>query len=151
MRCPFCGCIETQVKDSRPSDDYLAIRRRRFCPECVSRFTTYERIQLSDLVVLKKKGERVPFDREKLMRSIYTATRKRSIDAERIEKLVNGVVRRLEMMGDAEISSKVIGEMVLEALKDFDIVSYIRFASVYKDFKNIEDFQKFISEKNERE
>jgi transcriptional repressor NrdR len=146
MRCPFCGCIETQVKDSRPSDDYLAIRRRRFCPECVSRFTTYERIQLSDLVVLKKKGERVPFDREKLVRSIYTATRKRSIDAERIEKLVNGVVRRLEMMGDAEISSKVIGEMVLEALKDLDIVSYIRFASVYKDFKNIEDFQKFIAE-----
>lgn len=146
MRCPFCGCIETQVKDSRPSDDYLAIRRRRFCPECVSRFTTYERIQLSDLVVLKKKGERVPFDREKLVRSICTATRKRSIDAERIEKLVNGVVRRLEMMGDAEISSKVIGEMVLEALKDLDIVSYIRFASVYKDFKNIEDFQKFIAE-----
>lgn len=146
MRCPFCGCIETQVKDSRPSDDYLAIRRRRFCPECVSRFTTYERIQLSDLVVVKKKGERVPFDREKMMRSIWTATRKRSIDAERIEKLVNGVVRRLEMLGDSEISSKVIGEMVLEALKDLDVVSYIRFASVYKDFKNIEDFQKFTLE-----
>ena len=146
MRCPFCGCIETQVKDSRPSDDYLAIRRRRFCPECVSRFTTYERIQLSDLVVVKKNGERVPFDREKMVRSIYTATRKRSIDAERIEKLVNGVVRRLEMLGDAEISSKVIGEMVLEALRDLDLVSYLRFASVYKDFKNIEDFQKFISE-----
>lgn len=146
MRCPFCGCIETQVKDSRPSDDYLAIRRRRFCPECVSRFTTYERIQLSDLVVVKKKGERVPFDREKMVRSIYTATRKRAIDAERIEKLVNGVVRRLEMLGDAEISSKVIGEMVLEALKDLDLVSYLRFASVYKDFKSIEDFQKFISE-----
>lgn len=146
MRCPFCGCIETQVKDSRPSDDYLAIRRRRFCPECVSRFTTYERIQLSDLVVVKKNGERVPFDREKMVRSIYTATRKRAIDAERIEKLVNGVVRRLEMLGDAEISSKVIGEMVLEALKDLDLVSYLRFASVYKDFKSIEDFQKFISE-----
>ncbi|MFN7662154.1 MAG: transcriptional regulator NrdR [Alphaproteobacteria bacterium] len=146
MRCPFCGCIETQVKDSRPSDDYLAIRRRRFCPECVSRFTTYERIQLSDLVVVKKNGERVPFDREKMVRSIYTATRKRAIDGERIEKLVNGVVRRLEMLGDAEISSKVIGEMVLEALKDLDLVSYLRFASVYKDFKSIEDFQKFISE-----
>jgi transcriptional repressor NrdR len=146
MRCPFCGCTETQVKDSRPSDDYLAIRRRRFCPECISRFTTYERIQLSDLVVVKKNGERVPFDREKMVRSICTATRKRSIDAERIEKLVNGVVRRLEMLGDSEISSKVIGEMVLEALKDLDIVSYIRFASVYRDFKNIEDFQKFIAE-----
>ncbi|HCI48959.1 MAG: transcriptional regulator NrdR [Alphaproteobacteria bacterium RIFCSPLOWO2_01_FULL_45_8] len=146
MRCPFCGCIETQVKDSRPSDDYLAIRRRRFCPECVSRFTTYERIQLSDLVVVKKKGERVPFDREKMARSICTATRKRSIDAERIEKLVNGVVRRLEMVGDPEISSKVIGEMVLEALKDLDLVSYLRFASVYKDFKTIEDFHKFILE-----
>lgn len=146
MRCPFCGCIETQVKDSRPSDDSLAIRRRRFCPECVSRFTTYERIQLSDLVVVKKNGERVPFDREKMKRSIFTATRKRSIDGDRIEKLVNGVVRRLEMLGDSEISSKVIGEMVLEALKDLDVVSYIRFASVYRDFQGINDFQKFIEE-----
>jgi transcriptional repressor NrdR len=146
MRCPFCGNTETQVKDSRPSDDYLAIRRRRFCPECVSRFTTYERIQLSDLVVIKKSGDRVSFDREKLTRSINTATRKRSIETERVEKLINGVVRRLEMRGDSEIPSKTIGEMVLEALKDLDTVSYIRFASVYEDFKNIKDFQKFIEE-----
>ncbi|MDC0349253.1 transcriptional regulator NrdR [Alphaproteobacteria bacterium] len=146
MRCPFCGNTETQVKDSRPSDDYLAIRRRRFCPECVSRFTTYERIQLSDLIVIKKSGDRVSFDREKLTRSINTATRKRSIETERVEKLINGVVRRLEMLGDSEIPSKTIGEMVLDALKDLDTVSYIRFASVYEDFQNIKDFQKFIEE-----
>ncbi len=146
MRCPFCGNTDTQVKDSRPSDDQLVIRRRRFCPECVSRFTTYERIQLSDLTVIKKNGDRVPFDRDKLSKSITTATRKRNVDSEKVEKVINGVVRRLEMLGDPEISSKKIGEMVLEALKDLDSVSYIRFASVYKDFKDAEDFKKFITE-----
>ena len=146
MRCPFCGNTDTQVKDSRPSDDQLVIRRRRFCSECVSRFTTYERIQLSDLTVIKKNGERTPFDRDKLSKSITTATRKREVDPEKIEKIINGVVRRLEMLGDPEISSKTIGEMVLEALKDLDSVSYIRFASVYKDFKDAADFKKFIME-----
>lgn len=106
MRCPFCGNTDTQVKDSRPSDDQLVIRRRRFCPECVSRFTTYERIQLSDLTVIKKDGDRVPFDRDKLSKSITTATRKRNVDSEKVEKVINGVVRRLEMLGDPEISSK---------------------------------------------
>lgn len=146
MRCPFCGNTDTQVKDSRPSDDQLVIRRRRFCPECVSRFTTYERIQLSDLIVIKKNGDRIPFDRDKLSKSITTATRKRNVDSEKVEKVINGVVRRLEMLGNPEISSKKIGEMVLEALKDLDSVSYIRFASVYKEFKDAEDFKKFITE-----
>ena len=146
MRCPFCSNTDTQVKDSRPSDDLLVIRRRRFCPDCVSRFTTYERIQLSDLTVIKKNNERVPFDRDKLAKSIMTATRKREINVEKLEKLINGVVRRLEMLGDSEISTSTIGDMVLEALKDLDLVSYIRFASVYKDFKGAADFKQFISE-----
>lgn len=145
MRCPFCGNTDTQVKDSRPSDDQLVIRRRRFCGECISRFTTYERIQLSDLIVVKKNGERTMFDRDKLAKSIMTATRKRNIDQEKIEKLINGVVRRLEMLGDPEISTNTVGNMVLEALKDLDDVSYIRFASVYKQFKGANDFKKFIS------
>lgn len=146
MRCPFCGNTETQVKDSRPSDDQLVIRRRRFCPECVSRFTTYERIQLSELTVIKKNEDRVPFERDKLAKSIITATRKRRVEPEKVEKVINGVVRRLEMLGDPEISSKTIGEIVMEALKDLDSVSYIRFASVYKDFKGAEDFKKFITD-----
>lgn len=146
MRCPFCGCMETQVKDSRHSEDSLAIRRRRFCPECASRFTTYERLQLSEITVVKKSGAKVPFDRDKMARSIYTALRKRPFDAERIEKLINGIVRRLELLGESEVSSHVIGEMVIESLKDLDIVAYIRFASVYKDFKDAGDFKTFISE-----
>ncbi len=145
MRCPFCTCMETQVKDSRPSEDGT-IKRRRFCPECASRFTTYERLQLSEITVIKKNGTKAPFDRSKLARSIYTALRKRPFEKERIEKLINGLVRRLELMGEAEISSHVIGEMVIESLKDLDTVAYVRFASVYKDFKNANDFKNFLSE-----
>jgi transcriptional repressor NrdR len=144
MRCPFCGYEETQVKDSRPSDDNLAIRRRRFCPECIARFTTYERIQLSEITVVKKSGDKVPFDRDKLARSLYMAVRKRPFEKERIEKLINGIVRRLELLGESEISSRIIGEIVMEALQELDMVAYIRFASVYKEFKDVQDFQVFI-------
>ncbi len=144
MRCPFCGYEETQVKDSRPSDDNLAIRRRRFCPECIARFTTYERIQLSEITVMKKNGDKTPFDRDKLARSIYMAVRKRPFEKERIEKLINGIVRRLELLGEPEISSRIIGEIVMEALQELDMVAYIRFASVYKEFKDAQDFQVFI-------
>ncbi len=144
MRCPFCGYEETQVKDSRPSDDNLAIRRRRFCPECIARFTTYERIQLSEISVVKKSGDKAPFDRDKLARSIYMAVRKRPFEKERIEKLINGIVRRLELLGESEISSRIIGEIVMEALQELDMVAYIRFASVYKEFKDVQDFQVFI-------
>ncbi|MEI8320402.1 MAG: transcriptional regulator NrdR [Alphaproteobacteria bacterium] len=146
MKCPFCDCMETQVKDSRHSDDNLTIRRRRFCPECTSRFTTYERLQLSEIIVIKKKGTRMPFDRDKMARSIYTALRKRPFDAERIEKLINGIVRRLELLGESEVSSQVIGGMVIDSLKDLDTVAYVRFASVYKDFKDADDFKNFLSE-----
>lgn len=144
MRCPFCGYEETQVKDSRPSEDNLAIRRRRFCPECIARFTTYERIQLSEIAVMKKSGDKVPFDRDKLARSIYMAVRKRPFEKDRIEKLINGIVRRLELLGEPEISSRIIGEIVMEALQELDMVAYIRFASVYKEFKDAQDFQIFI-------
>lgn len=143
MRCPFCTCLETQVKDSRHAEDG-SIKRRRFCPECASRFTTYERLQLSDIVVVKKNGTKMPFDRSKMARSIYTALRKRPIESVRIEKLINAIIRRLELLGDQEVPSHIIGEMVIESLKDLDIVAYIRFASVYKDFKNANDFQDFL-------
>lgn len=144
MRCPFCGHDDTQVKDSRPTDDNSAIRRRRFCQNCGSRFTTFERVQLRELTVVKKSGKRVPFDREKLARSIEIATRKRPIEAERIERIVNGIVRRLESSGETEISSDAIGEQVMDALFGLDPVAYVRFASVYRNFREVKDFEDLV-------
>ncbi len=144
MKCPFCGCDDTQVKDSRNADDNTAIRRRRECPECGSRFTTYERVQLRDLIVVKRNGEKVPFDRDKLARSISLAVRKRPVDAERVEKVVNSIQRQLEISGESEISSNFIGEKVMEALAMLDHIAYIRFASVYKDFREVKDFEDFV-------
>lgn len=144
MRCPFCGNEDTQVKDSRPTEDNSAIRRRRFCPACGSRFTTFERVQLRDLVVLKKGGQRAPFDRDKLMRSINIAVRKRPIDEERVERIVNSITRRLESSGETEIASAQIGELVMEALAGLDQVAYVRFASVYKNFREAKDFEDFL-------
>jgi transcriptional repressor NrdR len=143
MRCPFCGHEDSQVKDSRPTDDGAAIRRRRQCEGCAARFTTFERIQLRDLIVTKAEGRRQPFDREKLLRSVSIATRKRPIDPARIEKLVSGIQRQLETQGDTEVSSKRIGEMVMDGLKGLDSVAYIRFASVYRDFSEAKDFEEF--------
>lgn len=143
MRCPFCGHEDSQVKDSRPTDDGSAIRRRRQCEGCAARFTTFERIQLRELVVLKSEDKREPFDRDKLMRSVSIACRKRPIDSVRIEKLVSGIQRQLETMGDTDIPSKQIGELVMEGLKALDSVAYIRFASVYKDFREARDFEEF--------
>ena len=143
MRCPFCGNIDTQVKDSRPAEDNVAIRRRRFCPACAGRFTTYERVQLRDLVVLKSSGRREDFDRAKLERSIRIAMQKRPIDPERIDQMISGIVRRLESLGDTDIPSKVIGEIVMETLARIDTVAYVRFASVYKEFTEPSDFQEF--------
>lgn len=144
MKCPFCGSDNTQVKDSRDTDDGSAIRRRRECGECGSRFTTFERVQLRDLVVVKKNGEKAMFDRDKLARSIYLAVRKRPVSPERVEKVVNSIQRRLEASGEAEISSTQIGEYVMEALSTLDHVAYIRFASVYRDFKEVSDFEDFV-------
>ncbi len=146
MRCPFCGHEDTQVKDSRPTEDRAAIRRRRFCPDCSSRFTTFERIQLRELTVIKSSGGREPFDREKLARSIVISLRKRAIEPERVERLINGLVRRLESSGESEIPTKVIGEMVMEALSHLDQVAYVRFASVYKNFREAKDFEEFIDQ-----
>ena len=143
MRCPFCGHEASQVKDSRPTDDGAAIRRRRQCEGCAARFTTFERIQLRDLVVVKSEHRREPFDREKLLRSVSIAARKRPIDALAIEKLVSGIQRQLETTGDGEVTSKRIGEMVMDGLKGLDSVAYIRFASVYRDFSEARDFEEF--------
>jgi len=149
LRCPFCGHEDSQVKDSRPTEDGAAIRRRRQCEGCAARFTTFERIQLRDLVVLKSDDRREPFDREKLMRSIAVATRKRPIDPVRIEKLVSGIQRQLETSGDPEIRAEQIGQMVMEGLKGLDSVAYIRFASVYKDFTEAKDFEEFAGSVSE--
>ncbi len=146
MRCPFCGNDETQVKDSRPTEDNSAIRRRRFCPACGSRFTTFERIQLRELTVLKKNGARAPFDRDKLYRSVLIATRKRPVEPDRIERMVNGIIRRLESLGESEVRSDVIGELVMQGLANLDSVAYVRFASVYKNFREAKDFEDFIGE-----
>ena len=148
MRCPFCGHDDTQVKDSRPSEDNSAIRRRRHCPECGGRFTTFERVQLRELMVVKKTGRKVPFDRDKLVRSFEIALRKRPVDRDRIERAVSGIVRRLESSGEVEIGSEAIGLQVLEALKSLDDVGFVRYASVYRDFSHAEDFEKVISEIN---
>jgi transcriptional repressor NrdR len=144
MRCPFCANDDSQVKDSRPTEDGSAIRRRRQCPACGARFTTFERIQLRELVVVKKSGKRETFDRDKLARSVEIACRKRPIEPERIERLVNGVVRRLESVGESEIDVGTIGEMVMEGLQSLDPVAYIRFASVYRDFREARDFETFV-------
>jgi transcriptional repressor NrdR len=144
MRCPFCGNEDTQVKDSRPSEDGSAIRRRRFCTNCGQRFTTIERTQLRELTVVKNDGRRVPFDREKLARSIRIALRKRPIQEERIERIVNSIVRQLESSGESDINSKQIGELVMDTLKELDPVAYVRFASVYRNFREAKDFEAFI-------
>ena len=146
MRCPFCGNIDTQVKDSRPAEDHVSIRRRRFCSACGGRFTTYERVQLRDLVVIKSNGRREDFEREKLERSIRIALQKRPVEHERMEQMISGIVRRLESMGETDIQSKMIGEIVMEALARIDTVAYVRFASVYKNFQEADDFDKFVSE-----
>ena len=146
MRCPFCGNIDTQVKDSRPAEDHVSIRRRRFCPSCAGRFTTYERVQLRDLVVVKKNGKREPFDRDKLERSIRIAMQKRPIEAERLDQMISGIVRRLESLGDTDVPSDVIGAIVMETLARIDTVAYVRFASVYKNFQAADDFEDFVSE-----
>ena len=135
MRCPFCGNTETQVKDSRPADDHVSIRRRRSCPGCAGRFTTYERVQLRDLIVIKKNGRREAFDRDKLERSIRVAMQKRSVQADRIDQMITGIVRRLESLGDVDVPSDKIGQIVMETLARIDTVAYVRFASVYKTFK----------------
>ncbi len=144
MRCPFCGHNDTQVKDSRPAEEHAAIRRRRACPECGSRFTTFERVQLRELTVLKSGGQRVPFDRDKLLRSILIATRRRPVEPERIDRVVNGIQRRLESSGENEIASQRIGEMVMDALAGLDQVAYVRFASVYRNFREAKDFEDFL-------
>jgi len=145
MKCPFCGCEETQVKDSRNADDNTSVRRRRECPECGSRFTTFERVQLRELIVIKKNGERTPFDRDKLEKSIALAVRKRPISAERVEKIVNSLQRKFESSGESEISTEKIGEAVMETLSRLDNIAYIRFASVYKDFRSIKDLEDFVA------
>jgi transcriptional repressor NrdR len=146
MRCPFCGHDDTQVKDSRPSDDNAAIRRRRLCPACGGRFTTFERVQLRELIVIKKAGRREAFDREKLERAIHHALRKRPVEPDRIERMITGIVRRLESFGENEIPSHMIGELVMQALSSLDKVAYIRFASVYKNFREAKDFETFVGE-----
>ena len=146
MRCPFCLHNDTQVKDSRPTEDNAAIRRRRFCVDCGSRFTTFERVQLRDLMILKKNGQRVPFERDKLIRSVQLACRKRPVDETRIERVVNGIQRRLESSGESEIRSETVGELVMEALSNLDPVAYVRFASVYKNFREARDFEDFVGQ-----
>ena len=146
MRCPYCTSEDTQVKDSRPTEDASAIRRRRYCPGCGGRFTTFERVQLRELTVVKRNGKRVTFDRDKLARSIQIAVRKRAVDAERVDRLVNGLVRRLESMGESDIQSTIIGKMIMDALQGLDEVAYVRYASVYRNFREAKDFEKFLGE-----
>ena len=145
MRCPFCHHDDTQVKDSRPTEDNSAIRRRRFCLACGSRFTTFERVQLRELTVVKSNGEKVPFDRDKVARSLSVALRKRPVDEDRIERIVNSIQRRLETLGESEIATRVVGEMIMDQLADLDQVAYVRFASVYRNFREAKDFEDFIT------
>jgi transcriptional repressor NrdR len=147
MRCPFCQNEDTQVKDSRPTEDGACIRRRRQCEKCGSRFTTFERVQLRDLMVMKRSGRRSPFDRDKLVRSLQIALRKRPVAEEQIEQMVSGIVRRLESQGESEIPSQAIGAMVMDALAKLDPVAYVRYASVYQDFKETKDFAEFLEAK----
>ena len=146
MRCPFCGNVDTQVKDSRPAEDSSSIRRRRVCPACGGRFTTFERVQLREIVVVKKSGRRTPFDREKLERSVEIAMRKRPVDPDRVDRMISGVVRQVESLGEPEIDSQRIGELVIEGLRSLDAVAYVRFASVYRDFTEARDFNALIDE-----
>ena len=144
MRCPFCSNQDSQVKDSRPTEDNTAIRRRRVCDQCSSRFTTFERIQLRDLVIIKTNDQKEAFDRDKMFRSISLALRKRNIEQETIEKIVNAIVRKLENSGETEIKSNLIGEYIMDALSHLDQVAYVRFASVYKNFREVKDFEDFL-------
>ena len=146
MRCPFCGNEDTQVKDSRPTEDNSAIRRRRSCPACNQRFTTFERVQLRELTVVKSNGKREPFDREKLARSMRIACRKRAVDDDKLERVVNGIVRQLESSGESEIPSEMVGELVMDALAQIDQIAYVRFASVYRNFREAKDFEEFITD-----
>ncbi len=146
MRCPYCMNSDTQVKDSRPTEDNTVIRRRRVCADCGGRFTTFERIQLRELTLVKNTGRKVPFDRDKLMRSVQVALRKRPVEAERIERMVSGIVRRLENLGETEIPAKMVGELVMEGLHALDQVAYVRFASVYRNFREAKDFEEFLGE-----
>jgi transcriptional repressor NrdR len=148
MRCPFCGHDDTHVKDSRPTEDNTAIRRRRACPDCGARWTTFERVHLRDLMVVKKNGQRVPFDRDKLEASMRISLRKRPVDPDRTDRVISGIVRRLESSGETDISSDAIGEAVMDALMNLDAIAYVRFASVYKNFREVRDFEDFIG--NER-
>ena len=150
MRCPYCTNADTQVKDSRPTEDNTVIRRRRSCPDCGGRFTTFERIQLRELTLQKTDGRRVPFDRDKLMRSVQIALRNRPIEPERVERMISGIVRRLENLGEVEIPTKVVGEMVMEGLLGLDQVAYVRFASVYRKFREVKDFEEFLGEMAEQ-
>lgn len=145
MRCPFCAHEDSQVKDSRPTEDTTAIRRRRQCGSCGARFTTFERVQLREITVVKTDGSRQPFDRAKIEQSVTLACRKRSVEPDRIDRLVSGVQRQVETLGDSEVSSLAIGEMVMEGLRQLDSVAYIRFASVYRDFSEARDFAEFAS------
>jgi len=146
MRCPYCSGENTQVKDSRPTEENAAIRRRRICPDCGGRFTTFERVQLRELTIIKRSGRRVAFDRDKLSRSVEIALRKRPVEPERIERMVSGIVRQLESMGESEIASSAIGELVMEGLRSLDPVAYVRFASVYRDFREAADFHEVLGE-----
>jgi transcriptional repressor NrdR len=146
MRCPSCGSLDTQVKDSRPTEDSAVIRRRRVCLACNFRCTTFERVQLRELVVIKRNGRRVPFDRDKLVRSVQIALRKRPVDPERIEQMVSKIVRELESGGETDVSSEAIGELVMEHLRELDDVAYVRFASVYRNFREAKDFEAFLGE-----
>ncbi len=146
MRCPYCGNDDTQVKDSRPTEDSGAIRRRRVCNACGGRFTTFERVQLRELTVVKKTGRKVPFDREKLARSVNTALRKRAVEPERVERMISGIVRQLESLGEVEVTSEQIGQYVMDGLKGLDDVAFVRFASVYRNFASADDFRSFLTE-----
>ncbi len=146
MRCPHCGALDTQVRDSRPSEDHAAIRRRRSCGECGGRFTTFERVQLRDLIIVKRDGRRVPFDREKLTRSVQVALRKRQVAQERVDQLVSAIVQSLENSNEPEINSEVVGKHVMDGLKSLDGVAYIRYASVYRDFSEAKDFHRVLGE-----
>ena len=146
MRCPYCMNADTQVKDSRPTEENTVIRRRRVCPDCGGRFTTFERIQLRELTIIKNTGRKVPFDRDNLMRSVQVALRKRPVEPERIERMVSGIVRRLENLGESEVPAKLVGELVMEGLYALDQVGYVRFASVYRNFREAKDFEEFLGE-----
>ncbi len=146
MRCPYCAGENTQVKDSRPTEENAAIRRRRVCPDCGGRFTTFERVQLRELTVVKRSGRKVPFDRDKLAKSVEVALRKRPIETERVERMVSGIVRQLESLGESEVTSSMIGELVMEGLRGLDPVAYVRYASVYRDFREAADFQEVLGE-----